>query len=150
MTATAIHQATTAPTCWTVDPADTCVEFSVRTFGGLMTVHGGVDRFDGAHEIGTDGTTIDLTIDPDSLDTGPTTRDEHLRSGDFFDTERHPTRSGSKVVPLEFDATVQQAAETLEMSSDTRFETLKNRVVGNGFGIRIARTTSPGSRAVFR
>jgi polyisoprenoid-binding protein YceI len=141
MTATAIHEATTAPTYWTVDPADTSVEFSVRTFWGLMTVHGRFDRFDGAYEIGPGGTTIELTIDADSLDTGHATRDEHLRSADFFDTERHPQvrftsnrvnhltdgalhivgqlEAAGNVVPLEFDAAVQQADETLEIEATT-------------------------------
>jgi polyisoprenoid-binding protein YceI len=34
---------------------------------------------------------IELTIDATSVNTGNDKRDEHLRSGDFFDTEHHPT-----------------------------------------------------------
>ena len=33
---------------------------------------------------------MELTINAASLDTGNRRRDEHLRSADFFDTERHP------------------------------------------------------------
>ena len=66
------------------------VEFTVKTFWGLMTVRGSFDRFDGSYEVGPDGTTIELTIDADSLDTGNATRDKHLRSTDFFDVDEHP------------------------------------------------------------
>jgi polyisoprenoid-binding protein YceI len=157
MTATAIHEATTAPTYWTVDPADTSVEFSVRTFWGLMTVHGRFDRFDGAYEIGPDGTTIDLTIDADSLDTGLATRDEHLRSADFFDTERHPQvrftsnqvdhltdgtlhivgnlEAAGKVVSLEFDATLQQADDTLEIEATTTVDQRKLGMTSGKLGM---------------
>ena len=153
MTATAIHEATTAPTYWTVDADDTSVEFSVRTFWGLMTVHGRFDRFDGTYEVGPDGTTIELTIDADSIDTGHATRDEHLRSDDFFDTERHPQvrftsnrvdhltdgilhvvgrlEAAGKVVPLEFAATVQQVGETLEIEATT---TVDQRQLGMSSG----------------
>jgi polyisoprenoid-binding protein YceI len=33
----------------------------------------------------------EATIDMGSVDSGDTTRDDHLRSGDLFDIERHPT-----------------------------------------------------------
>ena len=58
----------------------TSVDFAVKTFWGLTTVHGRFDRFDGAYEVGPDGTKIELTIDVDSLDTGNAMRDKHLRS----------------------------------------------------------------------
>ena len=67
MTTTLIEPRTTH---WTVDPDATLVEFAVKTFWGLMTVHGRFDRFDGSYEVGPGGTTIELTIDADSLDTG--------------------------------------------------------------------------------
>jgi polyisoprenoid-binding protein YceI len=53
-------------------------------------VHGRFDRFDGSYEVGPSGTTIELTIDADSLDTGHATRDKHLRSTDFFHIVEHP------------------------------------------------------------
>lgn len=82
-----IEQATTL---WSVDLDESSAEFSVRTFWGLTTVHGRFDRFDGSYEIGPAGTTIELTIDADSLDTGNGTRDKHLRSSSFFDVGEHP------------------------------------------------------------
>src|SRR6476661_6447608 len=90
MTATEIQHRTTAQTRWAIDSDETSVEFAVKTFWGLLTVHGRFDRLDGSYEIGPDGTTIKLTIDADSLDTGNATRDKHLRSTHFFHIAAHP------------------------------------------------------------
>ena len=90
MSTTATEQRAVAPTRWTVDAGNTSVEFTVKTFWGLVTVNGRFDRFDGFYESGPDGTTIELTIDADSLDTANKTRDKHLRSTDFFHVIEHP------------------------------------------------------------
>jgi polyisoprenoid-binding protein YceI len=90
MTVTQTLPTLAAPTRWTLDPAGTSVEFSVKSFWGLVTVHGCFDRFVGFYEIGPDGARIQLTIDAESLDTGNRKRDEHLRSADFFDVAEHP------------------------------------------------------------
>ena len=75
MTITAIEQRAVAPTRWTVEPDESFVEFAVKTFWGVSTVHGRFDRFEGSYETGPDGATIELTIDADSLDTGNGTRE---------------------------------------------------------------------------
>ena len=130
-----------APTRWSIDRDQTSVEFSVMTFWGLMSVHGCVGRFDGSYELGPSGTTIELTIDADSLDTGHATRDKHLRSSDFFHVAEHSqvrftsTRvdhmtsellhvvghleAAGKVVPLEFAATVRPVDDALEVEATT-------------------------------
>jgi polyisoprenoid-binding protein YceI len=90
MTITATEQRTATPTRWTVDPHKSSVEFAVKTFWGLATVHGSFDRFDGSYENGPDGTTIELRIDAASLDTENTTRDRHLRAAGFFHVAEHP------------------------------------------------------------
>ena len=141
MTTTAIEQRTAAPTCWTVDPDASSVEFAVKTFWGLSTVHGSFDSFDGSYQPGPDGTTIELTIDADSLDTGNRTRDKHLRSTSFFSVAEHPrvrftsTRvhdvdgrtlhvvgrleAAGKSVLLEFPAKVRPVGDTLEIEATT-------------------------------
>jgi polyisoprenoid-binding protein YceI len=153
MTTTATEQRTTAPTRWAVDSANTSVEFTVETFWGLMTVHGRFDRFGGSYEIGPNGTKIELAIDADSLDTGNATRDKHLRSTDFFHVAEHPhlrfTSTGVEhagdgvlrvegdldaagtVVPLQFDATVEQAGDLLELETTT---TVDHRQLGMSSG----------------
>ena len=149
MTSTAIEQKTQ----WTVDPVETSVEFAVKTFWGLMTVHGRFDRFDGAYAVGPDGATIVLTIDADSLDTGNAKRDEHLHSDDFFHVAEHPqirfrsTRvhqftddilhvaghleASGKSVYLEFPATMRQVDREFEIEATT---TVDQRELGMSSG----------------
>jgi polyisoprenoid-binding protein YceI len=153
MNATEIQHRTAAPTRWAVDSDRTSVDFAVKTFWGLMTVHGRFDRFDGSYEVGPDGATIDLTIDADSLDTGQATRDRHLRSTDFFDVAAHPrvrftaTRvhhvtgevlhvvgrleAAGNVVELEFPAFVRLIGDALEIEATT---TIDQRRLGMSTG----------------
>ncbi len=74
---------------WRLDPSRSTVEFHVRHFYGLMTVKGHFDRYEGALDLAADPA-VQLTIAADSLDTGNSRRDAHLRSADFFDVENHP------------------------------------------------------------
>jgi polyisoprenoid-binding protein YceI len=141
MSTTATEQRTVAPTRWTVEPDQSFVEFAVKTFWGVSTVRGRFDRFDGSYEIGPDGTTVELTIDADTLDTGNETRDKHLRSDLFFHVEAHPqvrftsTRihdvgggilhvvgrleAAGNGVLLEFPATVRPVGNGLEIEATT-------------------------------
>ena len=134
-------QKTAAPTRWTIDPAESTVEFAAKSFWGLMTVRGRFDRFDGSYVAGPDGIKIELTVDGDSLDTGNAKRDEHLRSADFFGIADHPevrftsTRvsyegegvldvqgeleAAGAVVPVEFDATLRETGGGLEVEATT-------------------------------
>jgi len=150
MTITAIEQATTR---WTVDADQSSVEFAVKTFWGLATVHGRFDTFAGSYTTGPDGATIELTIDAGSLDTGNKTRDKHLSSPDFFHVAEHPqvrftsTRvhnvgngllhvvghleAAGKSVLLEFPATVRPAAGGLEIEATT---TVDQRELGMSSG----------------
>jgi polyisoprenoid-binding protein YceI len=154
MTTTVSELTTVAPARWTVDRDETSVEFAVKSFWGLMTVHGRFDRFDGSYEVGPGGTTIELTIDAGSLDTGLAIRDKHLRSTYFFHVAEHPqvrftsTRvhyvtseilhvvgrleAAGKVVPLEFAATVQQLDDALEVEATT---TVDQRQLGMSSGL---------------
>jgi polyisoprenoid-binding protein YceI len=149
MTTAAIEE----QTHWSLDADETSVEFSVKTFWGLSTVHGRFDSFDGAYEIGPDGTSIELTIDARSIDTGNRTRNKHLGSADFFDVAEHPqvrfastnVRSvGSGVVHvagclevagrsvlLEFPAMVRPAGDGLEIEAAT---TVDQRELGMSAG----------------
>jgi polyisoprenoid-binding protein YceI len=150
MTTTLTEQGTTH---WTVDPDATSVEFAVKTFWGLMTIHGRFDRFDGSYEVGPDGTTIELSIDADSLETGNATRDKHLRSTDFFHVVEYPqvrftsTRvhhvtgdilhvvghleAAGDVVQLEFPTVVRQRGDGLEIEATT---TIDQRQLGMSSG----------------
>jgi polyisoprenoid-binding protein YceI len=154
MSTTATEQRAVAPTRWSVDPDESFVEFAVKTFWGVSTVRGSFDRFEGSYEIGPDGTTIELTIDADSVDTGNKTRDKHLRSAAFFGVGEHPQvrftsthvgdvgngvlhvegllEAAGNRVPLEFDATVQPVDDGLELEATT---TVDQRRLGMSGGI---------------
>jgi polyisoprenoid-binding protein YceI len=76
---------------WELDPQHTTLEFRVR-HAGLARVRGVFQIVDGVIEAAPDGTLSGYaSIDAASLTTGLELRDEHLRSADFFDVERHPT-----------------------------------------------------------
>ena len=78
---------------WQIDFAHSQVEFNVRHMmiakvRGQFNTFSGVINFD---ENDTAITTVDMTIDSASINTGNADRDAHLRSGDFFDAEQFPT-----------------------------------------------------------
>ncbi len=78
-------------TKWSIDPAHCEIGFRVRH---LMIAHvkGTFKTFDASiYTTFKDFMTaeIDLWIDPSSVDTRDTKRDEHLKSADFFDVNKH-------------------------------------------------------------
>ncbi len=141
MTITAPERTTAAPVRFSVDEDGSSVEFAARTFWGLTTVRGRFDRFAGSYETGPDGTSIQLTIDADSLDTGNRTRDGHLRADGFFHVEEHPVirftstrvhpvddetlnlvgvlEAAGSAVTLEFPATVRRTDGGMEIEATT-------------------------------
>ncbi len=76
---------------WAIDPAHSQITFSVKHLG-ISTVRGSFKDISGSIEE-QDGVVAgaDVKIDVASLTTGSGQRDDHLRSGDFFDVENHPT-----------------------------------------------------------
>ncbi len=83
----------TEPTTgWQVDTAHSGIDFSVRHLM-ISTVRGRFGTVSGtAGSIDSEGgtPTIEVTIDPASINTGSDQRDTHLRSADFFDVEAYP------------------------------------------------------------
>jgi polyisoprenoid-binding protein YceI len=78
---------------WNIDGSHSAAEFSVRHLmitnvkGRFGTLSGTVDYDPEKPE----ASQIDVTIDATSIDTRDEKRDAHLRSGDFFDTEKFPS-----------------------------------------------------------
>lgn len=75
-----------------IDPAHSSVNFKIRHLVSKTT--GKFDKFDGKlnYEPGKPASwKVDAKIDAASVNTGQAKRDEHLRSPDFFDTQKYPT-----------------------------------------------------------
>ncbi|MBO0729196.1 MAG: polyisoprenoid-binding protein [Acidimicrobiaceae bacterium] len=77
---------------WVIDPVHSEVAFSVRHLM-VSKVRGNFKTFAGTITIGEDPlqSKVEATIDVTSVETGDTTRDDHLRSQDFFHVDNHPT-----------------------------------------------------------
>ena len=77
---------------WAPDLVHSSVGFTVRHLV-VSKVRGKFARWTGSilmdeHDLLR--TTVDVTIETASVDTGVEQRDNHLRSADFFDVEKHP------------------------------------------------------------
>jgi len=76
---------------WRVDPAASELVFRARGMFGLAMVRGTFSDFEGELNVGEDGVHGELRIKAESLDTGNSKRDHHLRSPDFFHVKEHGT-----------------------------------------------------------
>jgi len=85
-TATAVTTGT-----WTIDPTHTEIGFSVRHL--VSKVRGKFEGFEGTIVTSDDITasSVNVTVDLNTINTGTADRDNHLRSADFFEVESHPT-----------------------------------------------------------
>ena len=85
-----------APGTWTIDPGHAEVAFLGRHLM-LTKVRGRFRGVTGSIEVAEhpEDTTVEVTIDMASVDSGDATRDDHLRSGDLFDVGAHPTATFS-------------------------------------------------------
>jgi polyisoprenoid-binding protein YceI len=82
-------------TIWEIDPAHSSAQFSARHMmisnvkGEFTKVTGRVD-FDGEN---IERSSIDASVDVNSISTREAARDAHLKSADFFDAEKFPVRT---------------------------------------------------------
>jgi len=77
---------------YTLDPAHSRIGFSAR-HAMVTTVRGQFKDFEGQAHIDTadpSASSVTVTIQTASIDTGVADRDGHLRSADFFDAENNP------------------------------------------------------------
>ena len=77
---------------WALDPGHADVGFVGRHFG-LTKVRGRFTGIAGNVTIAEDATAshVEVDIEMASVNSGDQSRDDHLRSADFFDVEHHPT-----------------------------------------------------------
>lgn len=100
-----------------LDKAHSSVDFTVRHMM-ISKVRGRFDAFDGTinlDPVNPEKTTVDVTIDANSINTSDAQRDAHLKSADFFDAETYPTlhfvstnveRTGDSTAKLYGDLTI--------------------------------------------
>jgi polyisoprenoid-binding protein YceI len=76
---------------WQIDPGHTELAFVGRHFM-LTKVRGRFTGLSGVIQVADEpgDTTVEVTIEMTSVESGSQARDDHLRSADFFDTARHP------------------------------------------------------------
>jgi len=82
-----------SPVEWTIDPTHTQVGFTVPHMV-VSEVDGYFKEFSGKVLLDEKDLTkskVELTVKVASIETGVPDRDKHLRSGDFFDADKHPT-----------------------------------------------------------
>ena len=86
---------------WAIDPVWSALEFEIQKLG-LVTVKGRVPGFNGTIEGGATPS-LSGVVDASSITTFDESRDGHVQSPEFFDTERYPE--------LRFESTSIQARD---------------------------------------
>jgi polyisoprenoid-binding protein YceI len=77
---------------WQIDPAHSAAQFAVKHLA-ISTVRGAFTKVQGTIQFDDQDitkSTVDVTIDPGSVDTRQPDRDKDLRSDHFFDVEHYP------------------------------------------------------------
>ena len=84
-----------ARTTWAIDPSHSLVEFAVKHLV-ITTTKGRFGKVSGTivlDEANPARSSVRAEIDAASIETHDAQRDQHLRSGDFFDVDNYPTLS---------------------------------------------------------
>ncbi len=105
---------TPATTTWNIDPAHSAAEFKVKHMM-IANVKGSFSGLSGAlteHTVDSTLSSVAASVPVVTLSTGDPQRDGHLKSADFFDSEKFPT--------LDFKSTkvVRKGEAEYEVSGD--------------------------------
>lgn len=116
-------------TTWVIDPTHSEVQFKVKHLV-ISTVTGAFKQFEGTIESETEnfeGASVKFSADIASIDTNMEQRDQHLKSGDFFDAEKFPklsfvstsfTKTGSDTFKLVGDLTIKDVTKSVELKAE--------------------------------
>lgn len=88
-----IGQAAAAADSYDYDGVHSSISFKARHLD-LSWIHGRFNQAEGKFVLDRENpsqSTFQLSIKAESVDTGNTARDEHLRQPDYFDTKQYPT-----------------------------------------------------------
>ncbi len=119
-------------TQWVFDKSHTNVRFAVAHMV-IAEVDGSFSDFNGNVTTQGDGfenANINFTIEVKSIDTEDAKRDEHLRSGDFFDVDKYPTIKFESTRMDKVDDNNYTMTGNLTMLDVTKEVTLKVRYGG--------------------
>jgi len=118
-------QAATAES-WKIDPVHSAAQFAVKHMM-ISTVRGQFSKVSGTVDYdpkNPKAAKVDATIDVSSVDTHEPKRDAHLRSADFFDTDKFPSMTFKSTRVLEAKAGKLKLAGDLTLHGVTREVTL--------------------------
>ena len=82
-----------ATSTWQIDPNHSAAQFAVRHLA-ISTVRGAFTKVNGTIQLDDKDmsrSSVEVTIDADSVDTRVPNRDKDLRSDHFFDVQKYPT-----------------------------------------------------------
>jgi polyisoprenoid-binding protein YceI len=123
MSPTTLSEATIPAGTYKIDPSHSSVGFAVRHMG-IATVRGAFHQFQGEIDATGEAPVLTGTVEVDSIDTGDENRDAHLKSPEFFDTERHPQISfqtkaiepaGEDEIRLRGEITIKGVSKPIEL-----------------------------------
>lgn len=109
---------------WTLDPARSTAALATRAMWGLAPVKGTFSEIEGGGTISPAGEVSGhISLGSASLDTKNAKRDTHLRSADFFHSEKHPviTFTVDRLVPDDGGVTVSGTLTVREASRPISF-----------------------------
>ena len=109
---------------WALDPARSTATLRSKSMWGLVPVKGVFGRIEGGGTVSPAGqVTGRITLPTEALDTKNKKLDTHLRSGDFFLTEKYPaiTFALDKLVPADEGVTVSGVLTVREASRPISF-----------------------------
>lgn len=93
LAATLSLPAAAATSTWQIDPNHSAAQFAVRHLS-ISTVRGAFTKVNGSIQLDDKDiskSSVEVTIDADSVDTRVPNRDKDLRSDHFFDVQKYPT-----------------------------------------------------------
>jgi polyisoprenoid-binding protein YceI len=128
---------------WLIDSAHTHIGFSVKHLM-VSTVRGQFKKYSGTIEVDPSDfsrSKIEGVIDVTSIDTGNTQRDDHLRTGDFFDAPAYPVIAfkSTRIEPKSDGEYVVHGDLTIRgVTKPVAFDVEFNGISKNPFGKTIA------------
>lgn len=123
-----------AASTWNIDPTHSAIHFAVRHMVVSKT-RGRFSKFSGQLVFDAENpeaSSVQVAIEPASLDTADAQRDGHLRSADFFDVEKFPTASFKSTSVKDLGGEKYRITGDLTLHGVTRPVTLEATYEGTG------------------